>query len=222
MDSTGSDALNYSLSLALSDYIPVSLGTAALLLLASSFKPGTTRTTLYTASALVLLGGAAKATWKLCIALNWGNFELLNQLLFVGLASGFSLYLMGYVHQQHSQKPIPSLVYGLWLVIAACSVYSLIEPSNGLRLALIGITALGATGLGAYLCWQATNLRSHSAWSLGLHTLLMLGMNAIARQLGSEESAQWQAQALNTLGQGLLLLGVWQYLRDRQREEAFQ
>lgn len=188
---------DFSISMALFDYIPVvffSLGAAILL---RDFK-GKTRKDSYILFAIgiiaVALAGALKATWKLLYAAKVCDLVMFDELFFPLQSTGFLLAgvgIMTILFFRSDKKP---------------TLFSM-EPSL-LVMILLMVSGLGF--LDAGLCIISKKLKKPYLIAIfALSFVCCLGMGYLSSRNFEKASMNWIAEGVNFVGQGLFLLGVF-------------
>ena len=190
---------DFSISMALVDYIPVILfAMASVILLRDLYsKMSKGAFALFSAGLIdVTVAGALKATWKLLYAMGACNFEALDHMFFPVQSIGFLLAGLGIlamlVHKQSKNA----------LLAAAPPVFSGTFVFVGLMVAGLGI-------MDAVLCVLSIKLKK--PWLIAVFALSFicsLCMGYLSSQNFSEASMNWIAEGVNILGQGMLLLGA--------------
>ena len=190
---------DFSISMALVDYIPVILfAMASVILLRDLYsKMSKGAFALFSAGLIdVTVAGALKATWKLLYAMGACNFEALDHMFFPVQSIGFLLAGLGIlamlVHKQSKNA----------LLAAAPPVFSGTFVFVGLMVAGLGI-------MDAVLCVLSIKLKK--PWLIAVFALSVicsLCMGYLSSQNFSEASMNWIAEGVNILGQGMLLLGA--------------
>lgn len=215
---------DYSLALALFDYLPVALSLIGLLwvvrLLASVLPPA--RPALLAGLALVVLGGASKATWKLIWVLAGVDLAVLDNALFVCIAPGMALLACHAVAADHRWRGSTARLH----------------PMRNSLLAAIGL--LGAGGLAAAsfdsrawffvllagaslanLVLAIMLIRCSLRWRQGftaaifmVSLLITLSLGGLARFSAGSAPLQWLAEILNAFATGSFAWAAWRLLRS--------
>ena len=191
---------DFSVSMALVDYIPViCFAIAAIILLGDLYgKMKPSAFALFAAGVIdVAIAGALKATWKLLYAMGACDFEALNAMFFPVQSIGFLLAGIGILlmicKNQKGQKAVAAV---------APSVFSGTFVFVGLMVAGLGI-------MDAVLCILAAKLKK--PWLIAIFVLSFvcsLCMGYLSSQDFAKASMNWIAEGVNVVGQGTLLLGV--------------
>lgn len=190
---------DFSISMALVDYIPVALFAAAAVILLRDLydKMSKGAFALFSAGVIdVTLAGALKATWKLLYAAGACNFESLDHMFFPVQSIGFLLAGIGILAMlMHKQS-------GAVLAAAAPPVFSGTFVFVGLMVAGLGI-------MDTVLCILCVKLKKPYLIAIfALSFICSLGMGYLSAQDFAQASMNWIAEGINILGQGSLLLGV--------------
>jgi len=190
---------DFSISMALVDYIPVIFFvTAAVILLRDLYnKMSKGAFALFSAGVIdVTVAGALKATWKLLYAAGACNFEALDHMFFPVQSIGFLLAGIGIlamlIHKQSKTALMavaPPILSGTFLFV-------------GLMVGGLGI-------MDTVLCILSAKLKK--PWLIALFALSFvcsLCMGYLSSQNFAEASMNWIAEGVNVVGQGTFLVGV--------------
>jgi hypothetical protein len=190
---------DFSISMALVDYIPVIFfAIASVILLRDLYnKMCKGAFALFSAGVIdVTIAGALKATWKLLYASGVCNFEALDAMFFPVQSIGFLLAGIGIlailVHKQSKSA----------LMAAAPPVFSGTFVFVGLMVAGLGI-------MDVVLCILSAKLKK--PWLIAIFALSFvcsLCMGYLSSQDFAEAAMNWIAEGVNVVGQGTLLLGA--------------
>ena len=215
---------DYSLALALFDYLPVVLSLIGLLWVARLLAPVLpfTRPALLAGLGLVVLGGASKATWKLTWVLAGADLALLDNALFVCIAPGMALLACHAVAADRrwrgSAARLHPLRNSLLAAIALLGAGGLTAVSFDNR-AWFFVLLAGASL--ANLVLTAMLIRCSLRWRQGFTAAIFLGSLLITLSLGglarfSAGSAplQWLAEILNAVATGSFAWAAWRLLRS--------
>lgn len=190
---------DFSVSMALVDYIPVFLFAVAAVILQRDLynKMSKGAFALFAAGTInVAFAGALKATWKLLYALGVCNFEALNAMFFPVQSIGFLLAGIGILAMlTHKQSKSAALA-------VAPPVFSGTFVFVGLMVAGLGI-------MDAVLCILAVKLKKPALIAIFvLSFVCSLCMGYLSSQDFADASMNWIAEGINVVGQGTLLWGV--------------
>jgi hypothetical protein len=187
--------MQYTLGLALLDFLPVSAFLIGALFLTklSISRQAKAQTWLFMAGGLmVFLGGFLKATWKLLYTLNIADLQLLSQLQFVMVAPGFLMMFIAVLQftkkQIKTEKAIPAIA--VW------------------KIPLLAVMTLSCIGMHGVLVYVAFRKGLKLAGILFiLATLCVFAMSGMAS--GSEQTvlAQWIEEIINSIGQSAFAIG---------------
>lgn len=191
---------DFSVSMALVDYIPVIFfAVAAVLLLRDLYnKMSKGAFALFAAGTIdIICAGGLKATYKLLYALEICDFQPLNEMFFPVQSIGFLLAGIGMVamlcHRQG--KPVTCMV-------AAPVVWS----GTFLFVALM-VAGLGCMDAGLAII-AARMKRKKLIICFVLSFVCSLCMGYLSSRDFAQASMNWIAEGVNVVGQGSLLLGV--------------
>ena len=186
---------DFSVSMALVDYIPViCFAIASVILLRDLYaKMNKGAFALFSAGVIdVTIAGALKATWKLLYATGACNFEALDHMFFPVQSIGFLLAGIGILMMLINKKQATALA-------VAPPVFSGTFVFVGLMVAGLGVMDVA-------LCILAKKLKK--PWIIAILVLSFvcsLGMGYLSSQNFAEASMNWIAEGVNVLGQGGLL-----------------
>lgn len=193
----------YTLPMALMDYLPVILFFLGTQIIARDLKHRIAAVPwwIFTAGILIVtIAGGLKATFKLLHALQITEAEWMADQFFFNHAFGFMLAGIG-------------LTIGV--TTRGKQTYALLSTMS-----LVAMIVIGTTAMDASLCWLANKLKKRSALICFIISYFMsLGMGYLSSRDFSSSSMNWIAQIVNLIGQLLLYLGCRQLheagLRDK-------
>jgi hypothetical protein len=190
---------DFSISMALVDYIPVVFfAIAAIILLRDLYdKMSKGAYALFSAGVIdVAIAGALKATWKLLYAAGACNFEALDAMFFPVQSIGFLLAGIGILNvllHKNSQKALMAVV----------------PPTFSGTFVFVGLMVVGLGIMDVVLCILTAKLKK--PWLIALFALSFvcsLCMGYLSSQNFAEASMNWIAEGVNVVGQGTFLVGV--------------
>ena len=188
---------NFTIPMALMDFVPVLFfGAAALLLQKDLYnKMSKTAFSLFaTGTVNIFAGGFLKALWKLLYAAGICDFAALNTMFLPVQSIGFLLAGLGIVLMVTTRKK----------VMAAMA-----PPLFSGSVIFIMMMTLGLGAVCTVLSILAAKIKKHGAIALFvLAFLCSMGMGALAGQDMTLPWVNWTEQAINCVSQGLLLWGV--------------
>ena len=190
---------DFSVSMALIDYIPVILfGIAAVILLRDLYnKMSGVTYSLFSAGVIdVTIAGALKATWKLLYAANVCNFEALDNMFFPVQSIGFLLAGIGILLMIFKKQNRTSVLSVAPAVFSGTFVF-------------VGLMVAGLGLMDAVLCIVSAKLKK--PWLIALFAVSFvcsLCMGYLSSQNFAEASMNWIAECVNVIGQGALMVGV--------------
>ena len=189
---------DFSVAMALVDYIPVALFAIAAVILQRDLyhKMNKGVFALFAAGTVnVFFAGALKATYKLLYAAGICDFEALDQMFFpvqsIGfLLSGIAVVAMLFCRKKALLTVAPPVFSGTFLFVGLM-VAGLACMDTGL-----GYIAVKMKKLGALVCFVVS-------------FVCCLCMGYLSSQDFDQAAMNWLAEGINVIGQGVLLLGVW-------------
>lgn len=187
---------NFTVPMALMDYIPVAFfGIAAVLLQMDLYsKMRKDACALFAAGTInIFAAGFLKATWKLLYAAGICDFQALNTMFLPVQSIGFLLAGIGIVLMLTTKKTV---------LLAAPPLFS------G-SVIFIMMMVLGLGSICTVLSILAVKMKKKSAMILFIAAFLCsMGMGAMSGQDVTQAWVNWVEQGINCLGQGLLLWGT--------------
>lgn len=191
---------DFSIAMALVDYIPVVLfGIAAVILQRDLYdKMRKDAFALFAAGTInVFCAGALKATYKLLYAAGTCDFEPLNAMFFPVQSIGFLLAGAGMIVMFFFKDK-----RGVVTLAVAPVIYKGTFLFVGLMVAGLGCMTVG-------LCILAARMKKKAVIALFvLSFLCSLCMGYLSSRDFAEASMNWIAEGINIVGQGSLLAGV--------------
>ncbi len=219
----------FPLSLALYNFLPVGLTGIALWFLSRLVRDqGPDKSGLALAGAgLVLLGGLAKATWKLLASSTGQDIAWLGAALFPLMAPGFALLSAAI---WGATRRLRGLSNPAWLggaALAAVAVafvfaavrFWVLEIPRGWFLPLLVLASLGNLLLSVLLIVAALRLRRWGiALLLGVNLGMVFALQPIAMANPKTLPLHWLEQSLTAVGTACFALGtylLWRLGRER-------
>lgn len=189
----------FSVSMALVDFIPVLLfGAASVILMRDLYnKMSKGAFALFAAGTIdVTCAGALKALYKLLYAAGVCDFTPLSDMFFPVQSIGFLLAGIGMIAMLcHRQKESGALAVAP-VVFKGTPIF-------------VSFMILGIGMINASLCVLAKKIKKPGLIVLFvLAFLCMLGMGYLSTRNFENASMNWIAECVNVVGEGLLLLGV--------------
>lgn len=190
---------DFSVSMALVDYIPVIFFAIAAVILQRDLynKMSKGAFALFAGGTIfVTCAGALKATWKLLYAAGICNFEALNAMFFPTQSIGFLLAGIG----------ILAMICCKQTKSAALAVS---PPVFSGTFVFVGLMVAGLGIMDVVLCILSAKLKKPALIVLFvLSFLCSLCMGYLSSQDFAEASMNWIAEGVNVIGQGSLLAGA--------------
>ncbi|MBQ1742522.1 MAG: hypothetical protein II045_05460 [Oscillospiraceae bacterium] len=187
----------FTVPMALVDYIPVLLfGAAAVLLQRDLYNkmPKYAFACFAAGTINIFIAGFLKATWKLLYALGACDFQALNTMFLPTQSIGFLLAGLGVVLMLTGRKR---------RVLAAA------PPVFGGTMLFISIMVLGLGAICSGLSVVAVRMKKSSAALLFILSFLCsMGMGYLSSRDAASAAVNWIEQSVNCVGQGAMLLGA--------------
>ena len=190
---------DFSVSMALVDYIPVvCFAIASFILLRDLYaKMSRTAFALFSAGVIdVTIAGFLKATWKLLYATGACNFEALDHMFFPVQSIGFLLAGIGILIMLVGNK-------------SKAPALAVAPPVFSGTFVFVGLMVAGLGVMDAVLCILAKKLKK--PWIIAILVLSFfcsLGMGYLSSQNFAEAAMNWIAEGVNVVGQGALLVST--------------
>ncbi len=190
---------DFSVSMALVDFIPVILFAAAAVILLRDLynKMSKGAFALFAAGTIdVTCAGALKATYKLLYALGVCDFQALNAMFFPVQSIGFLLAGVGILamlcHKQTKN-----------------SVLAVAPPVFSGTFVFVGLMVAGLGIMDAVLCILSAKIKRPAVIALfAVSFICSLCMGYLSSQDFAQASMNWIAEGVNVVGQGTLLWGA--------------
>ena len=200
-------AKEFSVPMALVDYIPVIMFGIACFILMKHFTKDMNKAqfALFSCGTIdVFVAGFLKATYKLLYAANICDFEALNKMFFPVQSIGFLL----------------AGVSMIWYVMKNKKTYMLsVPPVFSGTFLFVGFMCGGLLLLDTALCIIAKRMKK--PWLIVLFVVSFissLGMGYLSSKNFAEAAMNWIAEGVNILGQGTLLAGVLLLKSEKAKE----
>jgi hypothetical protein len=220
----------YTLSLALEDYIPVIFSSIGLYFISRMVGrvDGRLGQMAMIGWALITMGGLLKATWKLTMALTAAQTDIvwMDKGMFVWMAAGFTLVAFAvWLMSEMMGGKRPQRVWlgpgiALSLALAAILFTGFPDPAvNTWRFILLGIMTIGNVVLVVLLIQQARRLALNKAALLFLvNIVIVFILSGLARIPDQTIPLQWTEQLLNTFAQGAFAFAAWKLALSADRQ----
>lgn len=216
---------NYSVGVALFDFLPVLISALGLHFLARAIatRHPPLATVARAAALLIPFGGFCKASWKLIVATQGEHIDWLENLLFIAMAPGFIAMSYSLFHAKRSwragaaeQPHYAPLRLLLWLALPLliAAVAAVLRPESRLWFfCLLGATTIANTALIAHAIaacrWSGLGWPQACFVYNFVATLALSGLS----RLPPGEATAWIQEAVNTSAQAALALGAWRLSR---------
>jgi hypothetical protein len=217
---------NYTLGLALFDYLPVIAAGVGLYLVCRYFA----RLAQYDGPWVVLMpliavtGGTIKASWKLIWALQQVNYTWMSDQLFFFLASGYVLMAMFVMRSQRAANRGEALAANWWqlpvlLVIAlvAAAFYLMAGGGRGwVGLLLATLSVANLVFLVTLIVHAAKRGNRVAAFAFAASLTLGYVLVGLARMEQTAE-LQWIEEIINLFNNSLLAFGAWRLINRSEK-----
>ena len=189
---------DFSVSMALVDYIPVIFFAAAVILLMRDLYEHMRKDAfaLFAAGSIdIVCAGALKATYKLLYAAGICDFEVLSSMMFPVQSLGF-------------------LMAGIGMVLMLCgskkrTVAATAPPLFSGTFVFVGLMVTGLGMVSTVLCILAARLKKKPAMVCFIVSFICsMCMGYLASQDFTQAFMNWMAEIINIVGQGALLTGT--------------
>ncbi|MBQ7859019.1 MAG: hypothetical protein IJ347_02640 [Faecalibacterium sp.] len=191
---------DFSIAMALVDYIPVGLfGYAAALLQRDLYHKMTKGSfALFAAGTInVFAAGFLKASWKLLYAAGICDFAALNAMFFPVQSIGFLLAGLGVLLMLNTQKDKV--------------LYAAAPPVFSGTFVFVGLMVAGLGCIDGGLCYVAAKMKKKPAIvCFAVSFVCSLCMGYLSSKDFTPAYMNWAAELINVCGQGLFLAGVLQ------------
>ncbi len=211
LDSEMTD-LNFPLSMALQNYMPVLLSTLAFYWIAQMLraKSSVLGNLAMTGVMLAFVGGMLKATWKLSMSLTHADVALFRDGLFPLIGPGFTLmaFAVGSRRVDKQAWLWPLLISGAaWVAAAAVAIT---VPGRMWVYVLMGLTTVANTVFMILLMRESK--AQHQTLALILFVINLFGgfaMAGIGAMPNKTLETHWMEQILSTAQNAALAWGAW-------------
>ncbi|MBQ2323618.1 MAG: hypothetical protein II379_03405 [Oscillospiraceae bacterium] len=187
----------FTVPMALVDYIPVLLfGAAAVLLQRDLYNkmPKYAFACFAAGTINLFIAGFLKATWKLLYTLGICNFQSLNTMFLPTQSIGFLLAGLGVVLMLAGRKR---------------RVLAVVPPVFSGTMLFISMMVLGLGAICSGLSVVAVRMKKSSAALLFILSFLCsMGMGYLSSRDAASAAVNWIEQGVNCVGQGAMLLGA--------------
>ena len=197
--------MEFSIEMALVDYIPVLFFTIAGIILICDLKnkmSGLVYAIFSLGIAAIATAGACKATWKLLVAANIANIEILNKMFFPTQSIGF-------------------LLAGVGLVLMLIAKKNRGEVRHYSVMGYVALMVAGLAFIDTALCILAAKLKKRGLILLFLLSFVCsMAMGYLSSRDFTEAIWNWICECINVVGQGTLLIGVIKLHKNGLKELA--
>lgn len=221
----------YSIALALEDFVPVALSAIGLFYLAQMIAAAESKSRwpALLGAWLAMLGGGTKAAWKLNQALTGANIVWMDNALFILLTPGFIFlaYTLWRAQRAMQGKPAPMspwimpLAASLTALGIAAIVASLAPTTRTWNFILLGATTVANFATSMLAAWQAFKQGQKVVAGLFILNIVMIVLlQGLARTGTRTEAVQWVEQILNTISNLAFAVAGYRLSRGTQKDMA--
>lgn len=214
----------YTLSLALFDFIPVFLSGLGLVFLAQMVSrcDVTSGRMAYLAALLIFLGGLSKAVWKTNYVVTGVDIAWMNNVLFVFLGPGFTLlsWAIWNAQQVMAGRPIPKHVWLrplaviLLFGVGAISARMAQPAERYWFFILLTMTTFANMAVAVLLIQQSRQQGQPLAAALFLFNIVaVFVLSGLARVPEQTPVLQWVEEIINACSQGAFAFAAWRLTR---------
>ncbi|MGY6555782.1 MAG: hypothetical protein ACXIUM_14785 [Wenzhouxiangella sp.] len=223
--------LEFSLPLALFNFLPVALSALALFWLVrllAILRPEV-QVWAWSAATLIVIGGLSKALWKLNASLTGEDIIWLANALFPLIGPGFFLLAvlswMAFSRPDPDRLRRPILVLAVLAIVLAISVALLrtwvLEVPRGWFLPFMLLTSLGNLALMVLLIRRAWQARLKIAVTLlVINVMVVFGLQPIAMAGADTLALHWLEQVMTTVGAAAFAFAVCLLLQAGRQSRA--
>ncbi len=221
---------NYTLGLALFDYLPVIAAGFGLYLTCRYFATLGRYEGFWIVAipAIALTGGALKASWKLVWALQQVNVEWMSDQLFYFLASAYVLmttFVIANLRAVRKDRPLaaywwPAPVVVIAIVVCLSLYLKATVDSRAWSILLLSTLSLANLAFLVTIISHAWKQRNRLAmWSFIGNFALSYVLVGLAR-MEQTATLQWIEEGLNLLSNSLLAVGAWLLITAHKGKSA--
>lgn len=222
----------YSIGVAIFDFLPVALTALALTFLvrAVAVLHHGVAPVARIAALLIPFGGLCKASWKLIVATSGQHITWLENLLFICMAPGFVMLAFCLYHARvalRDSTPPATAQYSpirllLWLSLplVGCLLVVFMRPETRLWFFwLLGITTIANATLifHAFVASQRIGLTWSAPSCFIYNFCATLALSGLSR-LPQSDTTAWIQEGVNFSAQAALAIGFWIFSREVQQK----
>lgn len=206
-----------TVALALEDFVPVILTAIGLAFVTRTISRTDRGAGRWAAmgTLLIVTGGLSRAGWKLTLAAGGPDLVPLFLALYLFLATGYLLLASALWHGWQAtsgrRAGVPVWLPALLAVAILGPLTAALAPTGGRLLPLLWLLAATAGSIVASLVlarWARGIGRPGLGWLFIVSLLVTVALNGLARAENQSEALQWVEQLLNTVNQGVFLVGA--------------
>ena len=217
---------NYTLGLALFDYLPVIAAGFGLYLICKycGSTAGYAGPWIIAIPAIALTGGTLKASWKLIWALEQVNIKWMSDQLFFFLASAYVLMTVFIVQTLRAGKRGEHLAANWWMLpmtfvtamVAGAAYLMLTTDGRSWNFMLLGVLSLANLVFLIALIAHSFQMSNRLAATAFIANLVLGYVLVGLARLEQTAELQWIEEILNLTNNTVLALGAWSLIRRSQ------
>ncbi len=218
---------NYTLGLALFDYLPVIAAGFGLFLICrySALLGGYAGPWVVLIPAIALIGGTLKATWKLIWALQAVDVRWMSDQLFLFLATAYVLMAAFVIGNLRAHRQGSSLAERWWLVplvliagvIGAAAWLRWNVDGRAWSMVLLATLSLANLVFLISLITHSARLKNRVATTAFIVNLVLSYVLVGLARMEQTAQLQWIEEGLNLANNSMLALGAWALLKARRQ-----
>ena len=217
--------MEYSLPMALEDFLPVVLSALGFSWIAKALtrNQAAAGQLAWVGALLIVLGGFSKALWKLVIASTGTDIVWLRESLFPLMGPGFVLLAWALWRGLKGRKYTAAQIWAVPLLLsslalAAAGYLAMTQANRRWSLLLLIVTTLGNVWASGQLIVNAGRRKAMGAALLFLYNLLTIFLQARLARMEQTITLQWLEQLNNTLSWAAFAAAAWLWQREQYRE----
>ena len=216
---------NYTLGLALFDYLPVIAAGFGLYMICKycAVLGRYSGPWIIVIPLIALIGGTLKASWKLIWALQRVNHVWMSDQLFFFLASAYVLmaaFVIANLRAWRKERPLDTLWWllpGVIVAIVICLSLYLLASTEGRTWSILLLSTLSLANLAFLLTlighsWKREN---KVAFALLIANLVLSYVLVGLARMEQTAALQWIEESLNLANNSLLAVAAWSLLRQQ-------
>jgi hypothetical protein len=212
--------MEYSITMALEDFIPVAFSAFGFFLIARALarQQAAVGSLAFTGATLIVLGGFLKALFKLIAASAGAQITWLSDSLFPLMSAGFVLMAWALWRGLQARPLSAAQVWATPLLIALLALglaayFGFVQGNRRWSLLLLMVTTLGNVLTSLQLIRHSWRHKLRAAAGLFLYNLLTIFLQARLARMEQTITLQWIEQLNNTLSWAAFAVAAWLWQR---------